>query len=109
MVRAKLNILTDTENMFAILLSHRPEPFEASVKSGIDLVFSGHAHGGQFRLPFVGGLIAPDQGLFPKYDAGKYVENNTNMVISRGIGNSIIPIRFNNRLEVILVDLKKGA
>lgn len=109
MVRAKLNILTDTENMFAILLSHRPELFESYVESRIDLVLSGHAHGGQFRLPFVGGLIAPNQGLFPKYDAGLYVEGDTNMVVSRGIGNSIIPIRFNNRPEVVLVDLKKGA
>ena len=57
----------------AILLSHRPELFEAYVNCGVDLVLSGHAHGGQFRLPFIGGLVAPNQGLFPKYDAGLYM------------------------------------
>ena len=66
---------------------------------------SGHAHGGQFRLPFVGGLIAPNQGLFPKYDAGLYTGGNTNKVVSRGIGNSIIPIRFNNRPEIVVAML----
>ena len=61
---------------------------------------------GQFLLPFVGGLMAPNQGLFPKYDAGLYTEEKTNMIVSRGIGNSILPFRFNNRPEVILIELK---
>ena len=71
----------------------------------IDLTVAGHAHGGQFRLPLVGGLVAPNQGLFPKYDAGVYTEGNTNMVVSRGIGNSLFPFRFNNRPEVVLIEL----
>jgi len=75
------------------------------VEEGIDLVMSGHAHGGQFRLLFTGGIIAPGQGLFPKYDAGKYTRANTTMIVSRGIGNSIIPVRFNNRPEIVLVEL----
>ena len=95
-----------TNDGFTILLSHRPEFFNQYVRADIDLVFSGHAHGGQFRLPFVGGLVAPNQGLFPKYDAGLYTEENTNMIVSRGIGNSILPFRFNNRPEVILVKLE---
>lgn len=78
---------------------------ETITLSGIDLVLSGHAHGGQFRLPFAGGLIAPDQGLFPKYDAGVYTDGSTHMVVSRGIGNSIIPIRFHNRPEIVLAEL----
>ena len=68
-------------------------------------MLSGHAHGGQFRFPLIGGLVAPNQGLFPKYDAGLFTENNTNMIISRGLGNSVIPLRFNNRPELILVEL----
>lgn len=89
-----------------ILLSHRPELFNTYVDYDIDLVLSGHAHGGQFRLPFIGGLVAPNQGLFPKYDAGIYTDGNTNMIVSKGIGNSILPFRINNRPEVIIIELK---
>ena len=91
---------------YTILLSHRPELFELYVETEMDLVFSGHAHGGQFRLPFVGGLVAPNQGFFPKFDAGRFTEENTTMVVSRGVGNSIIPIRFNNRPEIVLATLR---
>lgn len=91
-------------NGFSILLSHRPEFFNQYVRADFDLVLSGHAHGGQFRLPFIGGLAAPNQGLFPEYDSGLYTEDNTNMIVSRGIGNSIIPFRFNNRPEVVLIE-----
>ena len=90
---------------YTVLLSHRPELFELYVETGMDLVFSGHAHGGQFRLPFIGGLVAPNQGFFPKYDAGLFSEENTTMIVSRGVGNSIVPLRFNNRPEIILVTL----
>lgn len=105
MVSTKLNSLADDESSYTILLSHRPELFESYVHCNIDLVLSGHAHGGQFRLPFIGGLIAPDQGIFPKYDAGLFTNGSTNMIVSRGLGNSIIPIRFNNRPEVIVIEL----
>ena len=105
MVSTKLKNLDDGEGGYTILLSHRPELFETYVNCGIDLVFAGHAHGGQFRLPFIGGVIAPNQGLFPKYDAGLYTDGGTNMVVSRGIGNSIISLRFNNRPEIVLVEL----
>ena len=96
----------ELEDSYIILLSHRPEYFKTYVNSNIDLVLTGHAHGGQFRLPFIGGLVAPNQGLFPKYDSGLFTENNTNMVVSRGIGNSIIPVRINNRPEVIIIKLQ---
>lgn len=99
-----LNSLTQ-KDAYTVLLSHRPELFDTYAASGLDIVFTGHAHGGQFRLPFLGGVIAPNQGLFPKYDSGLYTQGNTNMLVSRGIGNSIIPIRFNNRPEIIVVEL----
>ena len=102
----KLSELVAEEPGFTLLLSHRPELFDTYVDHDIDLVLSGHAHGGQFRLPLIGGLVAPNQGLFPKYDAGLYSEGNTNMIVSRGIGNSIIPVRFNNRPEVVLIELE---
>ncbi len=92
---------------FTILLSHRPEYFEEYVKYGYNLVLSGHAHGGQFRIPFVGGVFAPKQGLFPKYDSGVHSENKTTMIVSRGLGNSSFPIRFNNNPELIVIELFK--
>lgn len=95
---------------FQILLSHRPELFDLYTEHNIDLVFSGHAHGGQFRLPFIGGgLVAPDQGVFPQYTSGSYNKNQTTMYVSRGLGNSIIPIRIFNRPEIVLVKLKSQA
>ncbi len=103
-----LQKLTNEEKGYMVLLSHRPELFEVYVESGVDLVLSGHAHGGQFRLPFLGGMAAPNQGLFPKYDAGLYSEQECTMVVSRGIGNSLVPFRFNNRPEVVLIELQKA-
>ena len=104
-MQSKLQEIINEEDTYTILLSHRPELFKVYTESKVNLVLSGHAHGGQFRIPFMGGLVAPNQGLFPKYDAGLYTEENTNMIVSRGIGNSILPFRFNNRPEVILIDL----
>lgn len=91
----------------SILLAHRPEAIESYRKLPVDIVFSGHAHGGQFRLPFIGGLVAPDQGLFPKWTAGMHEENEQYFVISRGLGNSIIPMRVGNRPEIVEVILVK--
>ena len=98
--------ISTEDDVFTVLLSHRPELFDTYVACGMDLTLSGHAHGGQFRLPFVGGLVAPNQGFFPRYDSGIYTENGTNMIVSRGIGNSLLPFRFNNRPEVILIELR---
>ncbi len=102
----KLEELHTGNDGFTVLLSHRPELLDTYAVHKVDLVFSGHAHGGQFRLPFLGGLYAPNQGLFPQYDAGLYTEGSTHMLVSRGIGNSLLPLRFNNRPEVILVELQ---
>ena len=105
-MNTKLEELHTENDGFIILLSHRPELFDTYADHDIDLILSGHAHGGQFRLPFIGGLVAPNQGLFPEYDAGIYTEGNTNMFVSRGVGNSILPFRINNRPEVILIELQ---
>jgi len=101
----KLQELTKENSGFTVLLSHRPELFDIYVENTVDLVLSGHAHGGQFRIPIAGGLVAPNQGFFPRYDSGLYTEKNTNMIVSRGIGNSIIPFRINNPPEIILIEL----
>ena len=106
-LEAKLSQVNISDG-FTILLSHRPEYFNVYQNKNIDLVLSGHAHGGQFRLPLGGGVIAPGQGLFPKYDAGTYTENGTTMIVSRGIGNSIIPVRINNPPEIVIIELNCG-
>ena len=90
-----------------IVLAHEPQYLNEYSAAGVDLVFSGHAHGGQFHLPLIGGIVAPDQGLFPRYTSGKYVEDGTTMVVSRGLGNSVIPVRIFNRPEVVIVELQK--
>lgn len=106
-VAKKLEELSANQAEFTVLLSHRPELFTVYADHNIDLVLAGHTHGGQFRLPLLGAVVAPDQGLFPKYDAGLYTEGETNMIISRGIGNSVLPFRFNSCPEVVLVELHK--
>lgn len=89
-----------------LLLAHAPEEFESYAAAGFDLVLSGHAHGGQFRIPLVGGLYSPGEGFFPEYDNGLYTSGNTQMIVSRGIGNSVIPVRILNRPELIILELK---
>ncbi len=95
------------KNSFRIALSHRPHYFDDYEAEGLPLVLSGHAHGGQVRLPFVGGLYAPEQGVFPKYTAGIHGEGRTKMAVSRGLGNSGFPLRFNNRPEVVVITLSR--
>jgi predicted MPP superfamily phosphohydrolase len=93
------------DSSFKVLLSHRPEYFSIYTAYDIDLTISGHAHGGQIRLPFIGGLVAPNQGFFPRYTTGKYQNGRSMMVVSRGLGNSIIPQRIFNRPEVVVITL----
>lgn len=88
-----------------ILLAHAPNIFTEAIDRKMDLVLTGHTHGGQIRLPFVGALVAPGQGLFPRLDYGLYQSNNTQMIITGGLGESVIPIRFNIRPEIVLVEL----
>lgn len=103
--KKNLNKFSNPSN-FSILLSHRPEIFDLYVESNIDLIFSGHAHGGQFRLPLLGGLYSPNQGIFPTYTSGVYSQDKTSMIVSRGLGNSLMPIRLFNKPEIIKVTLK---
>ena len=101
------NIISELENdnKYKILLAHRPEMFSIYGDYSFNLVFSGHAHGGQVRIPFVGGVVAPNQGFFPKYSSGVYEIRNTKMIVSRGLGNSIIPQRIFNLPEIVVVTL----
>lgn len=94
------------ESSFKALLAHEPQYLEAYEAGGADLVFAGHAHGGQIRLPLIGGFIAPGQGIFPDYTAGLYRKDEVTMVVSRGLGNSLFPFRVFNRPEIVTVHLQ---
>ncbi len=93
---------------FKILLTHRPELFDLYSENHMDLIFAGHAHGGQFRIPFIGGVFSPNQGFFPEYTSGRHSMDLSTMYVSRGLGNSLIPIRINNRPEIVAVTLKNA-
>lgn len=94
--------------LYTILLSHRPELLTTYATYGVDLVFAGHAHGGLIRLPLIGGLYAPNQGLFPEYSGGLYTMADTSMIVSRGVGNSGNSFRINDNPELVITILHAG-
>lgn len=102
----------DIKELPVLLLAHRPEFFPSYTTDNPDIqpdvTFSGHAHGGQIRLPFIGGLFAPGQGFSPKYTSGVYSSSQNadqKLVVSRGIGNSLFPLRINNKPHFIVITL----
>lgn len=90
----------------AILLAHEPQLLPFYARPGVDLIFSGHAHGGQFRLPGGQGLYAPEQGILPRLTQGLHRAGDAHMVVSRGLGNSTFPLRLHNRPELVLLRLR---
>ena len=102
----KIYAVTPKEGGVKILLAHMPQFIEKYASAGYDLVLSGHAHGGQWIIPFTRqGIYSPGQGLFPKYTQGVHTCGKTRMVISRGLGNSEFPVRLFNRPEIVTVNL----
>lgn len=108
----RFNNIEAVKGMPAILLAHRPELFYSYCSDSNEirpgLVLSGHAHGGQFRIPFLNkGVVAPHQGFLPRYTSGLYISGNgVQMVVSRGLGNSIFPVRLNNRTHLPVIRLQ---
>lgn len=95
------------EEEFTVLLAHNPDYFEAYEKWGADLVLSGHVHGGMVRIPGWKGVVSPSVRFFPKYDGGKFVLENSTMILSRGLGMHTIPVRLFNPGELILIELEE--
>jgi len=95
------------EGAFTVLLSHRPEYWEEYRKYSFDLVLSGHAHGGQWRIPgLLNGLFAPNQGLFPDLAGGRYEQDGVTMIVSRGLARESTRVpRIFNRPELVIVDI----
>ena len=93
----------------SILMSHHPERIREYAQTQVDLVLSGHAHGGQVRL-FGRGLFSPDQGVLPRYTSGMYDSGKTKLYVSRGAGNHrFLPPRIFNRPEIDLIILKSPS
>jgi len=96
------------DSLFNILVAHNPLEFECYCECNYDLVLSGHIHGGVIKIPFIGGLLSPDYTFFPKYYQGKTINNNTSMIVSRGLGFSKrLHFRINNPGEVVIINLEK--
>jgi len=105
--RELIDIVREQKNPeFLIVMSHRNQYLQLYSDLGIDLVLSGHAHGGMVRLPFTDGLVGPQHELFPTYTSGVYTRGNTNLVVSRGLGNHFGWTRFLNNPQVIVVELR---
>lgn len=97
------------DSQLNILLSHKPNFFKNQSNYNFDLIFSGHAHGGQFRIPFTHqGILMPDQGFFPKLTEGIHKNKNSTLIISRGLGNSGFPFRLFNHPEIVVVTVNKA-
>lgn len=86
---------------FNVLLAHNPFLMSLYEKYPVDLVCSGHVHGGAIRLPFIGGILSPERKLFPKYSAGLYKGKHQSLIVSRGLGR----FRLFNRPEIVIIDL----
>ncbi len=100
------NIDKDESEYFSVLLAHIPHFCEFYEESGYDMVLTGHAHGGQIRMPFSKmPLVAPNQGLFPKYTEGSYTAGKTRVFVSRGLGRSVMPQRIFNKPELCVYDI----
>lgn len=95
-----------SKNGYSILLHHQPEYLESIMQdSNVDLVMCGHTHGGAVQIPFIGGLFAPNQGFFPKYDKGEFDLYDTKMIISAGLGDAYPVLRLNNFPEISVVEI----
>ena len=93
---------------FRLMVTHFPQYFHDEYSCyDVDLVLCGHAHGGQFRIPFMNrGLYSPGQGIFPKYSEGLHEHRGTKLIVSRGIGNSNrFPFRLFNPPEAVIIDI----
>ena len=97
-----------SRDSYQILIAHNPEYFDAYAAWGADLVVSGHVHGGIMRLPFLGGVLSPNLTLFPKYDGGRFEQNGSVMLLSRGLGTHTIPLRIFNPGELPVIHMKPG-
>lgn len=100
------DLLGEKPEGYHILLAHNPVHSDAYVQWGADLVLSGHLHGGIIRLPWIGGIITPQVQLFPKYSGGMYKKDYATIVVSKGLGEHTVKIRFLNKPELVVLEIQ---
>ncbi len=105
--RDLLSVFQKLDNL-KIIAIHRPLNFDSHLDISsydVDIVLCGHTHGGVLRIPFFGAIYEHDEGFFPKYSKGIYTKNNTTMIISGGLGNTVLPLRINNFPQIVVIDI----
>ena len=107
-IESATELLGEPSSNYNILLTHSPTYFDTYIEWGADLTLAGHMHGGMIRLPFLGGVFSPERDFFPKYDAGIFKENNSHMIVTRGLGNGHIGFRVFNPPEIVTIELKSN-
>ena len=107
LLKSEKESVDGTKEELKILLAHEPKYYESYRNSGADLVLTGHVHGGQIILPGKGGLISPNLEFFPELYEGEHHFDDMTMIISRGLGNSVLPVRINNYPEIVWIVLRK--
>ncbi len=100
------NYKTNDENL-NIILSHYSKNVRDNIDDSMDIIFSGHTHGGQVRFPFIGALLAPGEGYFPKFDKGLFKYKNSQIYIDSGLGNTLMDLRFLNRIQFSNITIKR--
>ncbi|MDU5535693.1 MAG: phosphoesterase, partial [Anaerococcus sp.] len=88
-----------SENSVNIILSHFSKNVRDNYREDEDFIFSGHTHGGQVRMPIVGGLIAPGEGILPDFDKGVFKYKNSIIYVDSGLGNTFLPLRFLDQIQ----------
>lgn len=94
-------------NLYTVMLCHRPDIVQKYDHIPVDLILSGHTHGGQIRFPLIGAAIAPGQGMLPRYNKGLYsIYDDTLLYVDSGVGTTRLPIRFLNRSQISLLSIE---
>ncbi len=99
----------EDETKLKLLLAHEPSNYTNYKNTGADIILAGHVHGGQVIIPGKGGLLSPDFGFFPEFYGGEYTSDNSTMIVSRGLGNSVLPVRINDYPEIVVLKIKNAV
>lgn len=95
------------EDSINLILAHFSKNIRDNYDPRMDIIFSGHTHGGQVRAPFIGAIIAPGEGYFPDFDSGLYNYKDSQIYVSSGLGNTFLPLRFLDQISYTNITIKR--